>query len=56
MVMPWQGLFWVNLPLTLLALSAVLWALRGVPQIKVQGRFDFLGLVLVHVARRLSKL
>ena len=46
-VMPWQGLFWMNLPLTLFALGAVLWALRSVPQLKVQGRFDFLGTGLI---------
>lgn len=41
--MPWQGLFWVNVPLTLLALFLVLWGLRNVPQIKVAGRFDIIG-------------
>jgi len=46
-VMPWQGLFWMNVPLTLFALGAVLWALRGVPQLKVQGRFDFVGTALI---------
>lgn len=46
-VMPWQGLFWVNVPLTLLALFLTLWALRGVPQRRVQGRFDFLGTALI---------
>ncbi len=46
-LMPWQGLFWVNVPLTLFALGTVLWALRGVPQLKVQGRFDFLGTALI---------
>jgi len=46
-VMPWQGLFWMNVPLTLFALGAVLWALRGVPQMKVNGRFDFIGTALI---------
>lgn len=46
-IMPWQGLFWMNVPLTLFALGAVLWALRGVPQMKVGGRFDFIGTVLI---------
>ncbi|RMG86179.1 MAG: MFS transporter [Chloroflexi bacterium] len=45
--MPWQGLFWINLPLTLLALLAVLWALRHVPQQRASGRFDFLGVALI---------
>ena len=46
-VMPWQGLFWINVPLTLIALIAVLWALRNVPQIRVPGRFDYLGTALI---------
>ncbi len=46
-IMPWQGLFWMNVPLTLLALAAVLWALRGMPQLKVSGRFDFIGTALI---------
>ena len=46
-VMPWQGLFWMNVPLTLFALAMVLWALRGIPQVKVAGRFDFLGTGLI---------
>jgi MFS family permease len=46
-IMPWQGLFWMNVPLTLFALATVLWALRGVPQLKIRGRFDFLGTGLI---------
>lgn len=46
-VMPWQGLFWINVPLTLLALFLTLWALRGVPHPKGKGRFDFLGVGLI---------
>ncbi|MBC8098348.1 MAG: MFS transporter [Armatimonadetes bacterium] len=42
-VIPWQGLFWVNVPLSLLAMFATLYALRGVPQRKAVGRFDLLG-------------
>lgn len=45
--MPWQGLFWINVPLTLLALGATLWALRGVPQMRAGGRFDLLGTGLI---------
>lgn len=45
--MPWQGLFWMNVPLTLFALVVTLWALRNVPQYKVKGRFDFLGTALI---------
>ncbi|GAB4516808.1 MAG: MFS transporter [Anaerolineae bacterium] len=44
---PWQGLFWVNVPLTLFALVVTLYALRNVPQQRVKGRFDFLGTALI---------
>ncbi len=43
----WQVLFLFNVPLTLLTLFAVLWALRNVPQLRAQGRFDFLGTLLI---------
>lgn len=46
-VMPWEGLFWMNVPLTLLSLGLVLIALRDVPQLKAAGRFDFLGTALI---------
>lgn len=45
--MPWQGLFLINIPMTLLALVAVLYALRHVPQQRVAGRFDFVGTALI---------
>ncbi|GAB4311826.1 MAG: MFS transporter [Phototrophicales bacterium] len=48
--MPWQGLFWVNVPLTLFALTVTLWALRNIPMQRVTGRFDILGAVLIAVA------
>lgn len=44
---PWQVLFLFNVPLTLLTLFAVLWALRKVPQRRAKGRFDFLGTILI---------
>ncbi len=43
----WRTLFWINVPLTLFALVATLWALRGVPMNRVKGRFDFLGAGLI---------
>ncbi len=46
-VVHWHWLFWVNVPLTLLTIALVLWALRGVPQNRVQGRFDYLGAGLI---------
>lgn len=45
--MPWQGLFWVNVPLTLFALTVTLWALRNAPVYRAKGRFDFLGTALI---------
>lgn len=45
--LPWQGLFWMNVPLTLLALVMVLWGLRNVPQYRSEGRFDYLGTALI---------
>jgi MFS family permease len=45
--MPWQGLFLLNVPLTLLTLVAVLYALRRVPQLRAPGRFDLLGTILI---------
>jgi MFS family permease len=46
-LMPWQGLFLLNVPLTLLTLVAVLYALRRVPQLRSPGRFDLLGTILI---------
>lgn len=46
----WHTLFWVNVPLTLLALGITLWALRDVEQQRVKGRFDYLGTFLIVAA------
>jgi MFS family permease len=46
-IMPWQGLFWMNVPITLFALFMTLWVLRKVPQQRAGGRFDFLGTGLI---------
>ncbi|MBE0691080.1 MAG: MFS transporter [Anaerolineae bacterium] len=43
----WRALFWLNLPIGLVALAAVLWALRATPQTRAHGRFDWLGAVLI---------
>ncbi len=43
----WQTLFWINVPVTLITIALVMWALRKLPQTKVAGRFDFLGAVLI---------
>lgn len=45
--MDWQGLFWMNVPLTFIALFSVLFALRNIGTVKVRGIFDLLGTVLI---------
>ncbi|MFZ4815103.1 MAG: MFS transporter [Phototrophicaceae bacterium] len=45
--LPWQGLFWINVPLSLLALGMLLWGLRDVPQARSGGRFDYIGTALI---------
>lgn len=49
-IMPWQGLFWMNVPLTFLALFSVLYALRRVPMHRAEGTFDTLGTILIVLA------
>ncbi|TVR20645.1 MAG: MFS transporter [Anaerolineaceae bacterium] len=49
-IMPWQGLFWMNVPLTLFALVVTLWALRRAPTFRAGGSFDWLGLLFISVA------
>lgn len=46
-IMTWQGLFWMNVPLTLISIFFVWYALRGVPTVRVKGRFDFVGTALI---------
>ncbi|MEO0563525.1 MAG: MFS transporter, partial [Chloroflexota bacterium] len=48
--LPWQGLFWMNVPLTLIALAMVLWGLRNVPATRSGGRFDYAGTGLLVAA------
>ncbi len=43
----WRTLFWINVPLALIALALTLWALRDVPIHRSKGRFDFLGAGLI---------
>jgi MFS family permease len=45
--MPWQFLFWMNVPLTLIALVAVLYGLRNVEMQRSGGRFDYPGTALL---------
>lgn len=43
----WRLLFWVNLPLGLVALALTWWALRDVPQLRAPGGFDWVGALLI---------
>ena len=46
----WQTLFWVNLPLTVLALVVVRRGMRGLADARAAGRFDFIGAALLAAA------
>ncbi|NTW03985.1 MAG: MFS transporter, partial [Oscillochloris sp.] len=46
----WRLLFWLNLPIGLLALLLTWWALRGVPQRRDSGGFDWLGALLISAS------
>ncbi|KXK51304.1 MAG: major facilitator superfamily protein [Chloroflexi bacterium OLB13] len=48
--MPWQGLFWINVPITAAALVLMLVALRGVPDVRERSRFDYVGAFLIVLA------
>ncbi len=46
----WRTLFWINLPVSMIALVLTLWALRHVPQTRSRTRFDLLGALLASGA------
>lgn len=48
--LPWQDLFWINVPVTLVILALTLWALRRVPMLRAPGRFDLPGTLLITLA------
>ncbi|MBZ0289711.1 MAG: MFS transporter, partial [Anaerolineae bacterium] len=48
--LPWQDLFWINVPVTLVALALTVYALRNVQEKRVGGRFDLLGTLLISVS------
>jgi MFS transporter, DHA2 family, triacylglyceride efflux pump len=43
----WRLLFWINVPLGLLALALTWWALHGVPVARAAGTFDWAGALLI---------
>lgn len=43
----WQAMFWLNIPITFIALAVTLWALRGVPMNKSKGTFDIWGAIVI---------
>lgn len=43
----WRALFWINVPISLIALAVTWWTLRDVPQKRGVGRFDWLGTLLI---------
>ncbi len=44
----WRALFWINLPVSLIALALTWWTLRDLPQGSgARGRFDWIGTVLI---------
>jgi EmrB/QacA subfamily drug resistance transporter len=46
----WRLLFWLNLPVGLLALGLTWWALRDIPQRRAPGSFDWLGTLLISAS------
>ncbi len=48
--LPWQDLFWINVPVTVVILVVTVWALRNVPMHKTPGRFDLIGTLLITLA------
>lgn len=46
----WRLLFWLNLPLGVIALALTIWVLRTVPTPRVAGRFDWPGALLIAAA------
>jgi len=43
--LPWRAIFLINMPLVLLALLGMLWALRGIKTERQSSRFDILGAI-----------
>jgi MFS family permease len=48
--LPWQDLFWINVPVTLVALALTVYALRNIQEQRSPGRFDLLGTLLISAS------
>lgn len=46
----WPVLFWINVPLAGAALALTIWALRGVPQCRLDARLDWKGAALITLS------
>ena len=46
----WETLFLLNIPISLIALIGAWWVLKGVPQRRTTGRFDYVGTLLIALA------
>jgi len=46
----WRVIFWLNLPVCLLAFALIAWRLRGLPQPRAAGRFDWPGALSISAA------
>jgi MFS family permease len=46
----WRTLFWINVPISLVALVLTLRALRHVPETRTKGRFDVLGTLFISAS------
>lgn len=46
----WQLIFWLNLPVCLLAFLLIWYLMRDVPQVRSPGRMDWLGALLITVS------
>ncbi|MEO8607570.1 MAG: MFS transporter [Chloroflexota bacterium] len=48
--LPWQDLFWINVPVTLVALALTIFALRNVQEKRAGGRFDIIGTLFISAS------
>ena len=46
----WRTIFWLNLPVCLVAFGLILWAARGLSEQRREGRMDWVGTLLISAA------